>query len=430
MLPFPVGASLPSFAQRLPFFYGWLIVGLAMMTGFLASGVNNVSMSVVFKPLSEDLGWSRSMTAGAIAIGTLAGSVLAPFTGRLADHIGCRILLPVGGILVGGLVLVLSQVSEPWQLYAAYVPTRALAQALLFGAVPLTAVANWFFWKRPRAFGLVVMAVPLGSSVMALVYQVLISNFGWRSAFLFLGPLLLTLVVLPAAVLLRRRPEDLGLLPDGTATQPEAGARETARRQRRRAAEEKTWTLHAALRTRFLVPVVIAESLSVIAGGAVSFHLVAFLTDGDLDPLVATGALSVFAFSGAMASGVWGYLAERVAPAHLFVACLLVAAGAMALLLQQPTPLLAYAFAFIFGLTARGEDTLVQIMVADYFGRRSFGTISGFTNAITRAGLGLGPFLAATMFDLTGGYGAVFTIFAVTFVLAAGLIVIVRPWKE
>src|SRR5215208_5026395 len=188
-----------------------------MVAGFVSSGVSNVTIAVVLKPISEDLGWSRSVTAAAITLGSFGGGMLSPLFGPLADRFGPRVLMPVGGILVGLLAIGVSQSSQPWQFYATFVPARALTEFLLCGVVPYTAVANWFYAKRPRAMVLVAMATPLGSAATTLIFQLLVSHHGWRSAFLALGLAFLILVVVPAAIFLRREPEDMGMYPDGIA---------------------------------------------------------------------------------------------------------------------------------------------------------------------------------------------------------------------
>jgi MFS family permease len=127
---------------KLPFFYGWLIVAIAMLAGFLGSGVSNITMAVVLKPISEDLGWSRTLTAAAITMGSIAGGLLAPVFGPMADRLGPRLLLPVGAGVIGILVIALSLSTEPWQFYATFVPARALAETLLVGVVTMTAIAN------------------------------------------------------------------------------------------------------------------------------------------------------------------------------------------------------------------------------------------------------------------------------------------------
>jgi MFS family permease len=142
----------------LPFFYGWIIVGIAMLAGFLGSGVSNVTMAVALKPITEELGWSRTLASSAITFGSVAGGLLAPLVGPMADKLGPRFLLPAGAALVGTCVICISLTFAPWQFYVSFVPGRAFAETLLTGVVPMTAVTNWFYLKRPRAIGLVALA--------------------------------------------------------------------------------------------------------------------------------------------------------------------------------------------------------------------------------------------------------------------------------
>jgi sugar phosphate permease len=427
-------------------YYGWLIVGLVMLSAFLGAGLNNVSLAVILKPLSEDQGWARSFTAGAVTAGALLAGFIAPWVGRAADRIGPRVLIPAGAVVVGLLTLLLGAISAPWQFYVAYVPARALADTLLCGVVPMTAAANWFYAKRPRVMGLVFMSVPLGSAALAQLYQALITHYDWRAAFIALGVLLLALVVVPTAVLLRRQPEDLGLAPDGGAagapapdtrapgplapdgaapaaptssSQPEQPAPQPA-------AGEYSWHLHEALRTPALWLIVVSSALATVATGGIAFHIVAYLTDMQLAPAVAASALGLLALAGAGGSTLWGILSERVPPRHVGTAVLLAGAAATVLLLQVRGPALAYAVALLFGATARGGLMLTQVLLARYYGRRSFGAISGFADPFGKVGLGGGPLLAAAAFDLTGSYHAVFLAFTGAFVLAAALVFFAR----
>ncbi|MGH7854246.1 MAG: MFS transporter, partial [Candidatus Binatia bacterium] len=123
----------------LPFFYGWVIVVIVVLAGVLAAGVSNITMAVVLKPISDDLGWTRSLTAAAVTMGALLGGVLSPLFGPLADRMGPRFLLPAGGALVGLLAIGVSLSTEPWQFYATFVPARALTEFLLCGMIAFTA---------------------------------------------------------------------------------------------------------------------------------------------------------------------------------------------------------------------------------------------------------------------------------------------------
>jgi MFS family permease len=405
----------------LPIFYGWVIVAIVVLAGVLAAGVSNITMAVVLKPISDDLGWTRSLTAAAISMGALFGGVLSPLFGPLADRLGPRLLLPAGGALVGSLSIGVSLSTEPWQFYATFVPARALTEFLLCGMIAFTAVANWFYIKRPRVMGLVAMATPLGSAALSLVYQFFVTNYGWRSAFLALGLSLWGLVVIPGLIFLRRRPEDLGLLPDGAA-QLTAMRRSDKVTVERSSDVEYSWRRADAARSATLWLLVAGAFLSAIGTGGVAFHMAAYMTDGTIDPTLAASVVSVMALSGAFGNGLWGALAERFHPRRLNVATMLVAAVSVALLMQVRSALTAYLFALLFGLNARGAGVLMQVLIARYFGRRSFGAISSILDPFHKGGLGLGALFAALAFDHTGDYRAIFKIFIVSYLVAALLI--------
>jgi MFS family permease len=408
-----------------PFFYGWIIVAISMIAGFFSAGVSIVTMAVVLKPISDDLGWSRALTAAAVTIGAISGGVLSPFFGPIADRLGPRLLLPAGGALVGLLAIGVSVSTEPWQFYATFTPARALTEFLLCGIVPFTAVANWFYLKRPRALGLVAMSVPLGASALSLVYQFFVTHYGWRSAFLALGIALWALVVIPGVIFLRRQPEDLGLNPDGApALLHEAALSEQGDLQK--TVPETTWSRGDALRTRSLWLLVASSFLASLGTGGIGFHSVAYFTDNRVSPGIAAGALSVMALSGALGNGLWGALAERIHPRRLIVATMLISAAAIALLLHRTDLFTVYVFAAIFGLNARGASVLIQVLLARYFGRRSFGAISSILDPFHKSGLGLGPFFAGMAFDFTNSYRVIFLIFLGNYLIAALLLSLAR----
>jgi len=411
---------------KLPFFYGWIIVAITMVAGVFAAGVSNITMAVVLKPISEDLGWSRSLTAAAITAGALLGGLCSPLFGPLADRLGPRFLLPLGGALVGLLAFGVGLSAEPWQFYATFVPARALAEFLLCGMISFTAVTNWFYLKRPRAMGLVAMATPLGSAALSLVYQFFVAHYGWRSAFFFLGTSLWVLVVLPGIVFLRRQPEDLGLCPDGVALLPDAREAVSAKTQIQDAAREPSWSRPEAMRTSALWLLVGGAFLGSIGTGGTAFHMAAYFTDAGIAPAAAASAVSVMALAGAFGNGLWGGLAERIDPRRLNVAVMLIAAATVAYLTQVAGPVGAFLFALSFGLHARGAAVLNQVLIARYFGRRSFGAITSVLDPFHKGGLGLGALLAGIAFDYAGDYRAIFMIFCASYAIAALLIFLAR----
>jgi MFS family permease len=161
--------------------------------------------------------------------------------------------------------------------------------------------------------------------------------------------------------------------------------------------------------------------MSVNAG--VGFHLVAYYTDVGIVPSVAVGALSIYALTGALANVIWGFLSEKL-PERILASVVMILTAVAILYLQTVRTISgAFLFAVLFGLTSRGEGTLVNIIMAQYYGRRSYGAISGFVYPFNMFGLGFGPLICSVCFDLTGSYQLLLSIF-----IAASLISALLLW--
>ena len=284
---------------------------------------------------------------------------------------------------------------------------------MLTGVVPMTAVTNWFYLKRPRAIGLVALSVPLGSFVLSLVYQFMIAAYGWRSAFMMLGIALWLFVVVPGLFFLRRQPEDFGMLPDGALPWRLQNPRNRSGiGARARQPPSRAGRLKEAMRTRTLWLLVAAAAFYSLSTGGIAFHMVAYFTDMKIQPAVAVAALSVMALTGAFGSGLWGALAEKIHPRTLGVTTMLLSAAAVVLLTQARVAPAAFVFSIVFGLSARGGFVLMHVLLARYFGRRSFGAITSVLEPFHKGGLGVGALLAGMAFDMSGSYQTRFSAFS------------------
>ena len=273
-----------------PFFYGWILVGMAMVAGFLGAASSQLFMGIMLKPVSEEMAWSRSVTSGAITAGTLTGGFLSPITGFLVDRYGARLLMPIGAAAVSLAFLGLANLNSLVMFYVAYIAARGLTTMCLGGVVPLTTMANWFYHKRGRAMGLVAMSLPLGGSILALAGQQIMAVGTWRTVFVVFAILMATVVIAPSAFLMRRRPEDVGLLPDGASSSTASDASQDTRGEPARL--EYSFTLKEALRTSTLWLLVTSMVLDTMANGAVGFHQVAYYSDIGISPAVAAAAFA------------------------------------------------------------------------------------------------------------------------------------------
>jgi MFS family permease len=189
---------------------------------------------------------------------------------------------------------------------------------------------------------------------------------------------------------------------------------------------EVSWTVREAFRTGALWLLIVSMIIGRLAGGAVSFHLVAYYTDKGLSTGVAATAISLYALFGAIASLIWGFLIERLPEKGLLIGAS--AISGVSLLFMLPTDAVAPALvlAATFGLAGRGEGPLMSSILAQYYGRDSYGRILGMLSPFNMAALGLGPLVASLSFDFAGSYTIAFALFGAAYVLGAALLMLVR----
>ena len=374
-------------------------------------------MGIMLKPISDEFGASRSATAAAVTIGTIASGLFSPLVGTLADRFGARYLTPIAAACASLGLLAMAGMNALWQFYLAYGVVRVIAQNFLSTVTPMTSMVNWFRRKRGRALGFLGMALPLGGAAWIFIGQLIIESAGWRAAFAAFGLGLALVGIAPPIYLLRRRPEDVGLRPDGIGAPAESAP----------AAASGTFSLRLAIRTTAFWAISFSLFVSILASGAISFHIPAYLTDRGLPATVAAAALSAFAVSGSLSAGLWGYLSERVSERTLAMITMVGAAAGVALLSQPGIGAIVVPVAIGLGFAARGEAALLNIMVARYFGRAAYGRISGAMQPLTMLALGLGPLLASMSYDQRGDYATVFAAASVLFIAGALIISLARP---
>ena len=409
-----------SLASRLPFFYGWLVVGVVFVT--MALGVNaRTAFSLLMPPVLDEFGWDRGVTAGAFSFGFLVSAVLSPTLGRLMDARGPRTVMLLGVAVTGAGMLLATLTSHPWHLYATLgVLVGAGSVALGYTGQTLF-LPNWFVRRRGLATGIAFAGVGAGSIVMLPWFQGVIETAGWRAACWTLGIVVLV-VAGPLNLLLRRRPEDLGLTPDGD-PEPAAG---TAAGVKKNVVDPAwaaiDWTLARAMRTARFWWVGIGYFGALFVWYAVQVHQTKYLVEVGFSATQAAWALGAVSLAGIPGQIALGHLSDRMGREIVWtISCIGFMLTYLLLLALdgRPSLTLLYLMVGVQGVLGYGMTSVVGAIPAEIFEGRHFGSIFGTLMLGGIAGGALGPWALGALHDATGNYVAGFWLSVAFAVLSA-----------
>ena len=406
--------------NRLPFFYGWSILFATGSSMVVRNAAASLTLAVFIFPMSEDLGWSRTLIAGAASFGGLMSMVASPITGWALDRYGARVILTVSIIALGFSTMSLAWATAPVAFYLAYGAGRVLfASPLNIGCSVI--VSRWFVRKRGRATGILFMSHSLGMITFPLLAGVMISYRGWQDAWIVMGLLVFALALGPVSMLVRQSPESVGLMPDGDEPdQQEEG--ETASP----ATEEVNWTLREAMRTPTLWLLAISTGFLYLLQSGTNIHQAAFFLDQGLGLGVSAASISMNAIFTGLGSLFWGWVVDRVPVRYTYAGVALMMSGALVMFTMADTAIEALVVAAIFGTAVGGILVVPVVAYANYFGRGSLSTIRGVTEPLVSLGQAIGGLFSGIVYDVTGSYRDAFIVLAIVGAATIGLLLSTR----
>ena len=413
-------------AQRLPIYYGWVILAAASVPAFGARPVMAVAtLSVFVVPMTDEFGWSRGQFSGAVSLGALFGLIVSPFAGRLIDRYGSGVLLSTSSAVVGLCAIGLSLTAPIWSFYALYVPGRAaFSSPLELGTS--TAVSNWFIRRRAMALAYMGIIQGIGLTIFPVIVQVMIDGWGWRTAWLALGIFTISTGIIPILLLMARRPEDMGLEPDPEKRRSESTDDLPTSSELPRLTESN-YTVRQALRTKAFWILAVFSALAFVVQAGVSLHQVPHYIGQGVPTHLAALTASTFAFGQVPGGLMWSTLARRVPLRVLLaVAAASMSVGAIGTGLSSSLST-GIPMGFLLGVGVGGVHLLLRLTWADYYGRLHLGSIRGLTLPAQIGGQALGPIVAGFMFDSTGGYETPFTVFGIIVAFAAVMVLTATP---
>lgn len=407
------GLTLP---VRAPSYYGWWIVLTGTGTLAVTTGVSFWAFGLYFEPLEEQFGWSRAQLSGAVSMTWLIGGLLGPLIGRWLDRYGPRSAMLVGAVTTAATYFLLAAMNALWQYYALLFAAAFFRSWIYY--LPVNAlVSRWFVWRRGQALSIANAGLGLGGFIFTPLIVYLIESLGWRQAYFVSGLIVLAYFVPVTLVVVRNRPEDMGV-EEPPLQRPSPVMQSVL--------DQRSYTLRAALRTPAFWLVAAAASFMYMGQLSFMIHAVPFfrsegLSSGGAAALMTsvTGLYTALRFVGGVS--------DRVTPRTLAIVTVLLQALGLALLMVSTAAPALGIFVLLWAMGQANSPVIEPLLISRFFGTAHFGSILGMSGVFSNMGYAMGPLLAGALYDWTGSYDAALVMFITSFLTAASCYVLLAP---
>lgn len=398
------------------FFYGWIIVAIATLALLVSNGLSIGGIPVFSEWIRNDLLASgaikpenaQTVVANFGVFTFLVAGFSAPFAGYFIQKFPLKHLMLVGCLILGAALIIHSQATTVGVIYL----TRVMF-GIALGFVGVLAntvlVSNWFVRLRGTALGITLCGTSFGGVIIPLMATPLIKNYGWRTAMICVS-LLIWLILIPAIIfLVKQKPQDIGLLPDGDREEEEKGRRGEEEQNFDKDQKSKTkdlpgMTLFEAMRTPIFWVFALCAMLIFYPLFVTTQQLILYLRTDKIGMEPAAAASMISILSGLSIGGkfLFGFLSDKISPTRvIFICCLVMFAGTLFFL--DLTAANVLFFVLPFGLGYGGTFVLLQRLIADYFGAKDYPKILGVVTVIETIGAAIGGRITGAVADANGG---------------------------
>jgi len=418
--------------KRPRYFYGWNVVAASFMAQLAYAEHFSSMLGLFFRPLQNQFGWSRSALAGVQTTARLIEAVAAPVVGPLIDRYGPRVLMPIGAVIVGLAMLGVTQISTIWQFYLLRGVVVAVGFTFMGALVTDVAINNWFVRKRGRAIAIARVGSNLSNVILTPITVFVIAASGWQTMFVIFAVLTWVVVLVPSVVLMRRRPEDMGLYPDGIppgATPDEAHQEEEPKNASGEgvSTREPVWTRREVLMTAGFWLLTISFAIDSMAYQAINISLAPYIQDLGYEDTMLAAVVTFRAAVMAIAVLLMGFVAEQANRALVRAAPFLIQAAGAFLFLFAQEPVFLWLAVAVYGLGFSGVLVTQEVVWANYFGRLSLGRVRSLGYLIAFGFGASGPIAMNAVFDILGSYRPAFMVIVGLFVAASLLMALAKP---
>lgn len=413
-----------SVAARSRPFYGWWIVVGAVIAQFASMGASGQIGGVFLRPMTEDLGWSSTQyTLGgsaAFVFGGVAGFVIGP----LVDKHGARPLMLLGTVCYAAALFGMSRQQELWQFILLSMLAGGAGVSLVGPLVVNVTLSKWFVRRRGWAIALGSIGISLSGLITPVTMTQVVDSIGWRDAYVVLSIAILVML-LPVALLMRRSPEDYGMLPDGEdPAEPDLERREASAAAAALDAAN-SYTRSEAVRTSGLWALTLGFGLNLTAMSAILVHGIPFMTDAGFTRTEASIGFAVNGSANLVSKFVWGWALQRFHPRRLSTGAFCssaLGAGLMFVAAQTASLPVMFLGFFAWGFGFGGTIPLGEFLWAKYYGRRYIGAVRSVGVPFTIIFGSAGPILVGLYFDAFDGYEGAFLALVLVYLIGGATI--------
>ncbi len=419
-------------------YYGWVLVGLAALVMSLAIVPFFYGQTAWFVALEHRFGWSRFQLSAALSLTRIEGSIMGPVGGFLIDKLGSRIMVFIGMIIMGLGFIAFSFISELWHFYGAFI-LMSVGAGMGTWLAMMTTVNSWFVRRRSTAMSMVVVGSQLGvvALIPVLTWAIggvdaedpdnFVANYGWETTSRWIGILIVALAF-PISRLVRNRPEEYGLRPDGAKAAPLPAASPVGGTPQPADDDDQEFTWQQAIRTKNFWIISVGHASTSIVIVTIMVHLGPMLTDMGFSSQWVASLVSIHVLVGIGALLLGGWIGDRVPIRWAIFGFSIFQSFAVIIVLftANNTPI-SILFAVFMGI-GMGRGGMTTAIRGVYFGRKSFASITGWSMLPMNVLMFFMPPFAGKMFDETGSYAVPFvTIAAISFVGAALFLLLGDP---
>ena len=410
-------------------FYGWWIVLATNIICLLGYGTWLYSFGVFFKPMSAEFGWTRAMTAGAYSLRSIEGGIASPVVGWAVDKYGSRDVIIIGAIISGFAFVLMPTIDSLVGFYLIYGVLLSAGMSAMLYLPAWSVIANWFHRRLSMAMALLASGAGFGGIICAPAAAYLISQYGWRVAFVIMG-FIIWVIVIPLAFVVRNSPEQMGLEPDGDSPARSTDDRDEEGTIAKRGPVDPAHTgysLIQALTSPTFWILALAFFFQGLSHSTVIVHTVPALTDAGIPMEEAAFSIGLLTLVSVIGRLSFGFLGDHFTKRYLFMITYTMMGCGVLVLMNASGMSMVYLFIFLFGVGFGGNVPLMPAIRTEYFGRASLGKIQGFMNPISMIAGATGPIFAGYIFDTTGSYRISFLITGLLTFCAVITIFFARP---